>query len=84
MVSNAGTAHAAPVDRMELADWERSFAVNATGHFLVANLESAVLTGADLSLALVDPRWRPAIEGSGARNVDKVRWSNMRLNVRTA
>ena len=36
VVSNAGTAHSAPVDRMELADWERSFAVNATGHFLVA------------------------------------------------
>jgi NAD(P)-dependent dehydrogenase (short-subunit alcohol dehydrogenase family) len=36
VVSNAGTAHSSPVDRMELADWERSFAVNATGHFLVA------------------------------------------------
>ncbi len=36
LVSNAGIAHGAPVDRMELADWERSFAVNSTGHFLVA------------------------------------------------
>ncbi len=36
LVSNAGIAHGAAVDRMELADWERSFAVNATGHFLVA------------------------------------------------
>jgi len=36
LVSNAGIAHSAPVDRMALADWERSFAVNATGHFLVA------------------------------------------------
>jgi len=36
VVSNAGIAHAAPVDALELADWERSFAVNATGHFLVA------------------------------------------------
>ncbi|MBI2526647.1 MAG: bifunctional rhamnulose-1-phosphate aldolase/short-chain dehydrogenase [Candidatus Rokubacteria bacterium] len=36
VVSNAGIAHSAPVDRMELGDWERSFAVNATGHFLVA------------------------------------------------
>jgi rhamnulose-1-phosphate aldolase/alcohol dehydrogenase len=35
VVSNAGTAHSAPLDRMALADWERSFAVNATGHFLV-------------------------------------------------
>jgi uncharacterized protein YjbI with pentapeptide repeats len=55
-------------------------AVNLLG----ANLESAVLAGADLSLALVDPLWRPAIERSGARNVDKVRWSTMRLNARTA
>jgi NAD(P)-dependent dehydrogenase (short-subunit alcohol dehydrogenase family) len=36
VVSNAGIAHASPVDEMALADWERSFAVNATGHFLVA------------------------------------------------
>lgn len=36
IVSNAGIAHSAPVDRIDLADWERSFAVNSTGHFLVA------------------------------------------------
>lgn len=36
VVSNAGVAHASPLDRMALADWERSVAVNATGHFLVA------------------------------------------------
>jgi rhamnulose-1-phosphate aldolase/alcohol dehydrogenase len=36
VVSNAGFAHTAPVDRMALADWEKSFAVNSTGHFLVA------------------------------------------------
>ena len=36
VVSNAGIAHWPPVDRLELADWERSFAVNSTGHFLVA------------------------------------------------
>lgn len=53
-------------------------------NLLGANLESAVLAGADLSLAFVDPRWRPALERSGARNVDKVRWGNMRLNARTA
>src|SRR5438477_1896211 len=35
LVCNAGIAHSAPVERMALADWERSFAVNATGHFLV-------------------------------------------------
>jgi rhamnulose-1-phosphate aldolase/alcohol dehydrogenase len=35
VVSNAGIAHCAPIEQLELADWERSLAVNATGHFLV-------------------------------------------------
>jgi rhamnulose-1-phosphate aldolase/alcohol dehydrogenase len=43
LVSNAGIAHSAPVDRMALADWERSFAVNSTGHFLVAREAMRVL-----------------------------------------
>ncbi len=36
VVSNAGIAKSAPIDELALADWERSFAVNARGHFLVA------------------------------------------------
>ncbi|MBI4323364.1 MAG: bifunctional rhamnulose-1-phosphate aldolase/short-chain dehydrogenase [Candidatus Omnitrophica bacterium] len=36
LVSNAGVAMVASIERLRLADWERSFAVNATGHFLVA------------------------------------------------
>src|SRR5215471_5835552 len=36
IVSNAGIAHSTPIDELALADWERSFSVNATGHFLVA------------------------------------------------
>ena len=36
LVSNAGVAMVASIDRLRLADWERSIAVNATGHFLVA------------------------------------------------
>lgn len=36
LVSNAGIATVAPIDRLQRAEWERSFAVNATGHFLVA------------------------------------------------
>ncbi len=36
VVSNAGIAEAAPIERMDLAMWQRSLAVNATGHFLVA------------------------------------------------
>ena len=35
IVSNAGMAHCAPIESLEVADWERSLAVNATGHFLV-------------------------------------------------
>jgi rhamnulose-1-phosphate aldolase/alcohol dehydrogenase len=36
VVSNAGFAKSCPVDQLELSDWEKSFLVNATGHFLVA------------------------------------------------
>lgn len=36
VVSNAGTAVVSPIERLALSDWERSMAVNATGHFLVA------------------------------------------------
>jgi len=35
LVSNAGIAKSSPVDRLSLSDWDRSVAVNATGHFLV-------------------------------------------------
>ena len=35
VVSNAGIAHCAPIESLRLEDWERSLAVNATGHFLV-------------------------------------------------
>jgi len=35
LVSNAGIACSAPVESVTLDDWSKSFAVNATGHFLV-------------------------------------------------
>jgi rhamnulose-1-phosphate aldolase/alcohol dehydrogenase len=35
LVSNAGIAKSSPVERLSLSDWDRSMAVNATGHFLV-------------------------------------------------
>jgi len=35
LVSNAGVARSAPVERLRVEDWNESFAVNATGHFLV-------------------------------------------------
>jgi NAD(P)-dependent dehydrogenase (short-subunit alcohol dehydrogenase family) len=53
VVSNAGIAHSAPVARMALADWERSFAVNATGHFLVAREAMRLLGAQGLGGALV-------------------------------
>ncbi len=34
LVNNAGVAHSAPLHRIELDDWNRLFAVNATGSFL--------------------------------------------------
>ena len=36
VVSNAGLLHSARVRELRLEDWERSFAINARGHFLVA------------------------------------------------
>jgi len=53
VVSNAGIAHSAPVDQMTLADWERSFAVNSTGHFLVAREGMRVLKAQGLGGAFV-------------------------------
>lgn len=53
IVSNAGIAHSAPVDAMHLADWERSFAVNATGHFLVAREGMRILKAQGLGGAFV-------------------------------
>jgi rhamnulose-1-phosphate aldolase/alcohol dehydrogenase len=53
VVSNAGIAHAAAIDRMALADWERSFAVNATGHFLVTRAAFRVLKAQGLGGSLV-------------------------------
>ena len=53
VVSNAGMAHSAPIDRMALIDWERSFAVNATGHFLVTREALRVLEAQGLGGSLV-------------------------------
>jgi rhamnulose-1-phosphate aldolase/alcohol dehydrogenase len=53
VVSNAGIAHSAPIDRLALADWERSFAVNATGHFLVTRAALRVMKAQGLGGSLV-------------------------------
>ncbi|MBI4012750.1 MAG: bifunctional rhamnulose-1-phosphate aldolase/short-chain dehydrogenase [Candidatus Rokubacteria bacterium] len=53
VVSNAGIAHSSPLDAMALADWERSFAVNATGHFLVTREALRVLKAQGLGGSLV-------------------------------
>jgi rhamnulose-1-phosphate aldolase/alcohol dehydrogenase len=53
IVSNAGIAHSAPVVDLALADWERSFAVNATGHFLVAREGMRILMAQGIGGALV-------------------------------
>jgi NAD(P)-dependent dehydrogenase (short-subunit alcohol dehydrogenase family) len=36
LVSNAGIAHVASVENLELKKWQESFDVNATGHFLIS------------------------------------------------
>jgi rhamnulose-1-phosphate aldolase/alcohol dehydrogenase len=47
VVSNAGIASSAPIEETELADWERSHAVLATGYFLVAREAFRVLRRQD-------------------------------------
>ncbi len=53
IVSNAGIAVSAPLDTMGLSDWERSFAVNATGHFLVTREALRLLKAQALGGAFV-------------------------------
>lgn len=51
--SNAGMAHSSPVDQMALKDWELSFKVNSTGHFLVAREAVRILRAQGLGGSLV-------------------------------
>ncbi|PIQ83136.1 MAG: bifunctional rhamnulose-1-phosphate aldolase/short-chain dehydrogenase [Candidatus Omnitrophica bacterium CG11_big_fil_rev_8_21_14_0_20_63_9] len=53
VVSNAGIADVASIDRLPLKTWERSLAVNATGHFLVARAAVRFLRAQGLGGALV-------------------------------
>lgn len=53
LVSNAGIAHVAPVEELDLKSWEASFRVNATGHFLVARRVLRQLRAQAMSGALV-------------------------------
>jgi NAD(P)-dependent dehydrogenase (short-subunit alcohol dehydrogenase family) len=43
VVSNAGIARPAPIEELELAEWEQSFAINSTAHFLVARAALRIL-----------------------------------------
>ena len=53
VVSNAGIAHSAPLASISLADWERSFAVNARGHFLVTREAFRILEAQGLGGSLL-------------------------------
>src|SRR5262249_30073457 len=53
VVSDAGVGHPGALGRMALADWERSFAVNATGHFLVTRAALRVMKAQGLGGSLV-------------------------------
>src|SRR5207237_8031029 len=43
IVSNAGVSSFGSLDVLPLADWERSFAVNTRGHFLVARAAMRIM-----------------------------------------
>lgn len=53
LVSNAGIAHAGPLDRLSLSRWQESLAVNATGHFLVAKEAVGLLKEQELGGSLI-------------------------------
>ena len=53
VVSNAGIAKPAMVEELALKDWEQSFAVNATGHFLVARAAMRILRAQALGGSIV-------------------------------
>jgi len=53
VVSNAGIAPTATLDGLSLEDWERSLAVNATGHFLVVRESLRVLKAQGLGGSLI-------------------------------
>ena len=53
LVSNAGIATVAPIDRLARREWDRSLAVNATGHFLVAQAAIPWLRAQGLGGSLV-------------------------------
>ncbi len=53
VVSNAGIAHSRPIEAMELKDWQRSFDVNATGHFLVGREATRMLRDQGIGGSLV-------------------------------
>ena len=53
VVSNAGVAHSMPIDQLTLPDWERSFSVNSTGHFLVAREGLRIMKAQGLGGAFV-------------------------------
>jgi NAD(P)-dependent dehydrogenase (short-subunit alcohol dehydrogenase family) len=53
VVSNAGVAHVSPIEALDLADWKRSFDVNATGHFLVARAAVRLLKAQGIGGSLI-------------------------------
>jgi len=53
VVSNAGIAHSARLDELDLEDWKRSLDVNATGHFLVAREAIRILRAQGIGGSLV-------------------------------
>ena len=62
VVSNAGIAEAAPIEQMDIALWQRSLDINATGHFLVAReaLRMMRLQGTGGSMVFIASKNVPA------------------------
>lgn len=53
LVSNAGIAYNSPLDALSLENWQRSLAVNTTGHFLVARETLRVMKTQELGGSMI-------------------------------
>ncbi|HVE71987.1 MAG TPA: bifunctional rhamnulose-1-phosphate aldolase/short-chain dehydrogenase [Thermoanaerobaculia bacterium] len=53
VVSNAGISSFGTLDTLDVKDWDRAFAVNARGHFLVARAAIRILKEQDLGGSIV-------------------------------
>lgn len=64
LVNNAGIARPAPLVEFELANWEKTLAVNLTGYFLMARAAAKVMIGQGRGGSIVNISSKSGVRGS--------------------